>query len=292
MDKDETLHPGDFDRTIIIPRPGGRSTAPPSPPVPPRAPAPPPMGPIAPSYQATPLARTGSNLLLSAASALLVLIGELRGVVQYPDVGALRNQVVEAIRTFETTARSAGVHADTTLTARYALCTAIDETVLNTPWGGEGAWSQQSLLSAFHNETWGGEKFFLIIDRLNQDPAANLDLLELMYLLLSLGFQGKYRVAQGGAARLEELRGQLYQRTQHLRGEFARELSPHWRPTTATANRRTYWPWIVGAVALVAVLVSYLLFNARLQDHAESVEAILQGLEQAEPQPTAIPVTP
>ena len=73
---------------------------------------------------------------------------------------------------------------ETVLAARYVLCTFLDEIVLGTPWGSESVWSTQSLLSSFHNETWGGEKFFLILDSMLQDPAGNINLIELMYVCL------------------------------------------------------------------------------------------------------------
>ena len=75
--------------------------------------------------------------------------------------------------------------------ASYFLCSLIDETVLNTPWGNQSNWGHHSLLIQFHNEAWGGERFFQILDRLKQQPAQGLNLLELAYLCLSLGFEGK-----------------------------------------------------------------------------------------------------
>jgi type VI secretion system protein ImpK len=48
--------------------------------------------------------------------------------------------------------------------ARYVLCTTLDEVVLNTPWGRASQWSENSLLITFHNEAWGGEKFFELLD--------------------------------------------------------------------------------------------------------------------------------
>lgn len=60
------------------------------------------------------------------------------------------------------------------------------------PWGNESEWSKISLLSSFHNETFGGEKFFQLLDRLSKNPVKHLPMLELMYLCLALGFEGKY----------------------------------------------------------------------------------------------------
>jgi len=48
-------------------------------------------------------------------------------------------------------------------TSVYVLCSLLDETVLGTPWGSESVWAGQGLLIGFHNEAWGGEKFFLAL---------------------------------------------------------------------------------------------------------------------------------
>ncbi len=53
---------------------------------------------------------------------------------------------------------------------RYILCTFLDEAVMGTPWGANTCWAEHSMLSRFHNETWGGEKVFTILSRLENEP--------------------------------------------------------------------------------------------------------------------------
>src|SRR5690606_30881500 len=105
---------------------------------------------------------------------------------------ALRARLVEAVRAFERKAAQAGVEPRKLVAARYVLCTFLDEAATSTPWGGSGAWARQSLLVSFHNETWGGEKVFQLLARLAEDPAGNRDLLELMHVVLALGFEGRF----------------------------------------------------------------------------------------------------
>ena len=91
------------------------------------------------------------------------------------------------------------------LAARYALCAALDEAVLSTPWGAQSEWAQHPLLVALHREAWGGEKFFEMLERISADPARHIDLMELQYLVLALGFAGKYQVQERGHAQLAEV---------------------------------------------------------------------------------------
>lgn len=117
----------------------------------------------------------GINPLLQAATPLLVLAGKLRTTLSHNDISGLRRQTLEEIRRFEERARSAGVSPETVLAARYALCTALDEAVLTTPWGSQSEWSAQTLLVQLHREAWGGEKFFEMLERISADPARHID---------------------------------------------------------------------------------------------------------------------
>src|SRR5262245_50452077 len=80
---------------------------------------------------------SGQNPLLQAAVPLLVLAGRLRGQAAHTDIGNLRAQTVNEMRAFEDRVRAAGVPSEDAMAARYALCTVLDEAVLNTPWGAQ-----------------------------------------------------------------------------------------------------------------------------------------------------------
>src|SRR5271167_74638 len=290
---------GGGDRTIL--RPGGTGARRPAAPAPTPAPvaAPPQLpslGP-APARGAAPVlpSRTapavnigeflssGNNPLLQTATPLLVLAQRLRGTVAVPDVGGLRNQVIEEIRNFENRARGAGASAEDVLAARYALCSAVDEAVLNTPWGAQSEWAGQTMLVVFHREAFGGEKFFLILERLMADPPRYIDLMELMYACIVLGFEGRYRLDERGAARLADVQRDLYQRIQMQRGAVPADLSPHWQGLTDRRNRvaRFVPLWIVALGALAILVVTFVFFYARLGSNSEPVMSSLSriGLE-------------
>jgi type VI secretion system protein ImpK len=160
------------------------------------------------------------------------------------------------------------------------LCTTLDEVVLNTPWGRASQWSENSLLITFHNETWGGEKFFELLDVLIPDPRKNLHLLELMYLCLAFGFQGRYRMLENGRGRLDEQRERAYNAIRTAQGEFERELSPHWRGVVDQRNPLVrYVPlWVVAAVAAALLLVAYAIFNWLLNNASDPVLTALSSV--------------
>lgn len=202
---------------------------------------------------------SGSNPLVAAANPLLDLIPQIRATTSHPSPVMLREHLLDEIRQFELRAQQAGISNETILGARYCLCTALDEAAALTPWGGNGVWSAHSLLVTFHNETWGGEKFFQLLAKLSQNPSQHLDLLELLYFCLVLGFEGRYRVLDNGRSQLETLRQRLLRILRGARGEYPRALSPHWQDVPAQVQiRRLPVPlWVFGALVAVLALAVY-----------------------------------
>jgi type VI secretion system protein ImpK len=281
----------DPDATMMVPTPGGRR-APPRP-----SEAAPRVAPAreASAAQAPPASLPGSGLnpLVLAANPLLALVVPLRTTAQPPDLHQLRERLVQAVKTFEDQARAAQILVETIAAARYVLCTLLDETIAGTAWG-SGVWGTRSLLVAFHNEASGGEKVFLILQRLSQDPRANLDLLELMYLCLSLGLEGRYRLLERGQEQLASLRERLLQLIRQQRGEFDADLSPQWRgesvQAASTLNRIPLW--VMAAGACVLLLAVQLVCSVLLNRASDPVFAGLSKIRvaQAAAVPTAAPV--
>lgn len=263
--------PQAFDRTQFMPRPGGRGPQPAAAAQPAPAPLNLPAEPLAPGQA------QGLNPLEQAAGPLLALLTRLRNTIAHPAPASLRAQLLAYLRQFEERAEAAGVARNEVLLARYALCTALDEAVLSTPWGSSSDWSKQSLLITVHNEAWGGEKVFQLLEHCLQSPRERLNLLELLYLCTSLGFEGRYRVMNGGRAQLEALRERTASAIRSARGEVERELSPHWRGVTVTRDRLAQFvpPWVGLAVALALLLL--VLFGLRLKLAADA-EPVFRGI--------------
>ncbi len=159
------------------------------------------------------------NPIVDAAWTVLSEVVELRRCSGRESWDTLNDRLSLAVNQFETHALQGGLESSQIISARYVLCSVIDEAVLITPWGAQSEWSKKSLLSRFHNETFGGEKVFQLLERLSRDPLKHLAMLELLYLCLSLGFEGKYRVMERGASQLEAVRDALYRQIRHVRGE-------------------------------------------------------------------------
>lgn len=275
----------------MIPSPGVRrpNGAPAAAPPPAAAP----RGPTA-NAGSTKLHGMGLNPLVKAANPLLALVVPLRYMASYTNLEELRIQLIQAVKNFEAEARAQGVDPEQTAAARYALCTFLDETISSTPWGGSNVWSSRSLLVAFHNEAFGGEKFFLIMQRLAQNPKVNIDVLELMYLCLALGLEGRYRVVDNGRSQLESLRERLQQMIQKERGEIESDLSPRWRGVLAQTNTgfRVVPIWVIASVVLVLLLILQMMMNFFLNRDSDPVFANLHKIKVDTVIAAPVPVAP
>ncbi|MEC9431543.1 MAG: type IVB secretion system protein IcmH/DotU, partial [Pseudomonadota bacterium] len=208
-------------------------------------------------------AASGLNPLNAAASPLFALVGRLRNRAQHADPAALRDSVIAEIRGFETRALRAGYPAETVRLARYALCATVDDVVLNTPWGGRSLWARASIVGTFHKETTGGDRVFDLLKRLQEDPGRNRDLLEFLYVCLSLGFEGRLRVEPRGPEKLLAIRAGLAAALRAQRGRADPDLSPHWRGVDRAHRPLSAWTpvWIAAGAALALACAVFFGFS-------------------------------
>jgi len=238
----------------------------------------------------------GLNPLVQAASPLLLRMGQMRNAPASLDVPSLRRAAMEEIRRFEERARGSGVRNEIVLAARYVLCAGLDEAVLSTPAGSQSEWAQHPLLVALHREAWGGEKFFEMLDRILVDPARHIDLIELQYLILALGFTGKYQMLDRGHEQLADLQHKLHRTIRDQRGTMTPDLSLQWRGLEDQRNRLIrYVPWwVVVAAALATLGIAFAVYYSKLADQASPLHARLAqiGIEDFSVPPPPAPRLP
>lgn len=288
MSQDDPFSSLDSDKTVIMPSPGGRNVQ---------------SGQSTNSGYTPNSARvikeiaeltsaTGLNPLIAAANPLLNIVPQLRTTLQHSDPSGLRDYIAQHIKAFETRAKAAGVASEKIIAARYALCTLLDETAASTPWG-SGIWAKHSLLVMFHNEASGGEKFFQLLAKLAENPTANHELLEFMYICLALGFEGRYRVIENGKANLDALRERLAHLLSKERGEYERDLSPRWQAALVKrAKILTLLPvWVLATLCGMIMLVAYMSFSFLLNNASDPVFTQIQSIrvKQTIPVPAPLP---
>lgn len=224
------------------------------------------------------------NQLIIHAMPLLMLITQLRHTVEHPNVASLRAQVLTEIKTFEKKLTDIHYPMRILIAARYCLCTALDETVLSRPWGTSSVWVQESLLSLLHNETWGGERFYIILEDMLKDTRKHIDFIELVYYLLSLGFEGKFYGEQHQTVR-EEIRNRLFYRIRSARQKPDRLLSSHWKVDALPQNHQVRKRFLkrIGIFTLSVLIIIGAAFNFSLENVARPTVNKLNSLATDSP---------
>lgn len=160
--------------------------------------------------------------------------------------------------------------------ASYLLCTYLDEVISDAarsnaqiPYEGD-----RSLLVEYHGDAWGGEDAFADLERWMSLDRPPIDLLALYEMILSLGWQGRYRVRERGDILLQDLRSQLHALVWQGRPPeplgTSLMLSPGFRPRWWTVSKAG-----IGVLALAAgvYIVATIDLDARGRPVREALAA-------------------
>ncbi|TOF33847.1 flagellar motor protein [Vibrio parahaemolyticus] len=227
----------------------------------------------------------GDNPLLAEANGLLSIIGQIRATATHSDPLFLKETLAQKLRDYENRLRQHDVDLETIDTARYCLCCSLDEAVLNTNWGSQSFWTHDSLLSSFYASSQGGEAFFKHLDSCLAHPESHLDLLELMYVCLSLGFIGQYRLEKNGLEAHRRLRKQVVSVLKsHGRGvqqELSNKVEQHILAGAQVSERAPLW--VVCSVTSALLVCIFMYFSYELNKASNQTFAQLVNLIQPTP---------
>jgi len=199
------------------------------------------------------------NPLIDSASPLIALILRIFTLGNYRDIDILHKKCRHEIEAIELELQRQGFDRVTVLALRYCLCSVIDEAVMCSPWGQESDWAERSLLALYHDETWGGEKYFVILERLMMEPAHYIQMIEFLYLCLCLGYEGKYRPMHNGRMQLEVLIREVHKVIRKERGEGG-ALTTHLGEHIVEKADELHWQTPLMMVVGIAFLVCLVLY--------------------------------
>ena len=250
--------------------------------------------------------RAAQNPLLEAAQSLLRAMADMPAKLEPGGVAVFLRLLEREVVTFQSLCSNAQIKHEHAVAASYALCTAIDEAANSSSWGGGkggdaatgdghgtvGVWAGQQLAAKFHGDTKGGDKVFLLIGRLAASPQEHIDLLELMYMVLGLGFEGRFGSASGANNRrqLETIRHRLFTLLSDARGDVPTELSPHWKGVGAGKFRllRSVPVWVTVTLLALALVGLFSWYKYQLRITGVDVEERIRAIGAMQP-PAAPP---
>ena len=211
----------------------------------------------------------GMNPFISLAKPIFIHIDKLLHTYDLGDVGNVHALLIEEIDAFTQNAAKQNVENSQVLVARYLLCTFLDELICTTHWGKNNDWARDSLLGHFYRETYGGEKFFQLLTKLLASPANNIHLLEFMYVCISLGFEGKYRIQTRGKMELDAIRENLFKQIKTVQGRQAQTFYTEPKVSSQKHHyvyKAPYLVLIIGVIAIVTIVYASLSISLNDQE--------------------------
>ena len=137
------------------------------------------------------------------------------------------------------------------------------------------------MLSQFFNETWGGATVFKIRQFCLENIHEYINLLEMIYVCLCLGFKGQYGTEPNGDTLLDRIKRETYQAIIDYRGDKLNlPLSPHGVSNyqgTVTLKKEGSLKWLI-STCLGLLLAAYLSMSVFM-----SIESapVFSNLDQA-----------
>ncbi|KVU84771.1 hypothetical protein WK76_24015 [Burkholderia ubonensis] len=236
--------------------------------------------------------RAARNPLLEAARVLLRAQADMPEKLSSKQaVASLRDLLQQEMRIFQKLCEQANIRRDHMIGARYCLCTSLDEAAMQTEWGKGGdtgvEWLTSGLATTFHEDRQGGDKVYLLIGRLMEEPREHHDLLEVVYRILSLGFEGRYRHEANGSRKHDAVRQRLYNEITAQRGPVPMSLSPH-RQSDGKGQRLSFYDfpvWITATVLSVILLGLFGWFKYDLLSRGADVQKQIADIGRMTPPP-------
>lgn len=173
-----------------------------------------------------------------------------------------------------------GYTAEDISQANFAVVAFLDEAVLTSSDSGRTQWARKTLQEEMFSQRSAGETFFQKLDHLraNRDSAELLQVLEVFYLCLLLGYEGKFAV--GSKAELYVLIDNLRERIERGLGRSV-ALSPDIQldaakaVTVPTPEPLPDWSRWVAIAALAFVILCFLAFKMYLGSEAAELDSLV-----------------
>lgn len=149
------------------------------------------------------------NQLINISSELLAITLKVNSLAEPDDITTLRFQLANAINDIKAKATDLSYPIAVIDKLCFLYAVVLDEFIIYTEWGEKQGWENKTLLSELFGMRNGGELFFTVAEKASRQPHKMIDLLEVIYLFLSVGFKGQYR--ETGSEQLKRFTHQLEQ---------------------------------------------------------------------------------
>ena len=219
-----------------------------------------------------------SQAFLAALRAVYRDVYRLESVRGQEDFSTLKRNLIQTMDQQTRLLAEAGYENTHIMIVRYILSTFIDEYLGTMSLDSGESWANYSLLGHYYQETYGGEKFFQLLEQFMQEPGKYMQHMKLMYACLSLGYKGKYSLSESSDVQIERIRQELFARIKNFDTQDEKFYKDH--PVSSKKNKLTlHVPYkLFVASALFIMVIVYVVFSSMIsQNETDLMEILQQG---------------
>lgn len=220
-----------------------------------------------------PLSNEKGHTLSDLYSDLFALANHLKVSKAGGDPQMVRAHLITLLNRVDGEAKHLGIPEETQRQARYAVVAFIDEMILCSPCAYRDWWSDHKLQQELFNEDAAGVGFFSRLEAIRSSHPVSLDMLEVYYLCLVLGFEGQYKIH-----RREQLKALVEGIAQQLKTKGPGTLSPHGqRPDELVADVSAGLPsWVVITITAGIIFLFYVGLSFIIGHRADNARVEIQ----------------
>jgi type VI secretion system protein ImpK len=218
------------------------------------------------------------NPLMNLCMPLFDVLGLIRSEAALSLPEDLADTLYQNMKTLEHEAVENQIPGQVVTEVQYAMAALIDEAIMLSQWPGRFHWADRSLQFRLFGEHLAGVNFFVRLEKIRQSGENNLSLLEVYYVCLQLGFQGKYALSQ--QEELKSMQVDIKNQIDLYRGPLSPRLSNDLEPAPhfTGLSLMNIKPWMIFASAAVILGLLYGFYWARIlgveRKHAPLIEAL------------------
>jgi len=235
----------------------------------------------------SPLALADATTAMKTDRLALLYEGILTAIVriqsgreQLQGSEAFRNRIKAALKDIAETAARLGYAKEIVQEASFAVVAYLDEAALSSQSVGQAQWARKNLQEELFDQRSAGELFFKHLEELrtHHDSVQVAEALEVYYLCLLLGYEGRY--ASGSKAELHIMMDNVRERIERILGRQT-DFSPDWMLPDGPAAAVAPDPFpkrlrLAAASALAFALLCFAAYSLHLNSRTSGLDTLAQ----------------
>jgi type VI secretion system protein ImpK len=221
----------------------------------------------------------GAKDITSLSTDLFLIVIRMREAEDLGDPAGLRKLILYYMDLFRKNCAVIGIPEPSIQEAVYAVVALIDEAVLSIRGACRDYWIVRPLQLDLFGDNIAGEEFYRKMNKLLEQVDKKKDILEVYYICLSLGFEGKYKLLnpEERIALLDETGKRL--RRARIRSSSA--ISPHGKSSEPVRLKNRvegrgfpFWAGaaIAGGICVIVYIVLSLIVSGDMNQVMQIVE--------------------